>query len=183
MQIESLAIPEVKVLTPKKFGDHRGFFIETYSRKLMAAAGVEVEFVQDNHSMSAPAGTVRALHYQLPPHAQAKLVRVLKGSVLDVAVDIRRNSPTFGKWVAETLSDQNQKMMFVPVGFAHGFVTLEPNTEVAYKVSDYYAPTHERGIRWNDPTLAVPWGVEEDKAVLSAKDRIAPLFKEASELF
>ena len=183
MEVSSLEIPDVKLIAPKKFGDHRGFFIETYSRKTLAPHGIDLEFVQDNHSMSATAGTVRALHYQLPPFAQAKLIRVLKGSILDVAMDIRRNSPTFGKFVAEVLSADNCRMMYVPVGFAHGFETLEPNTEVAYKVTNYYAPTHERGIRWNDPKIGVPWRVAEADAVLSAKDKIAPLLAEATELF
>ena len=183
MEVRPLDIADVKLITPKKFGDHRGFFAETYSRKTLAAAGVDVEFVQDNQSMSATAGTVRGLHYQLPPFAQDKLVRVLFGSVLDVAVDIRRGSPTFGKYVTATLTAENMAMLFVPVGFAHGFVTLEPNTQVAYKVTNYYAPTHERGIRWNDPAVGVPWGVSEADATLSGKDKVTPLLAEATDLF
>ncbi len=182
MEVYSLAIPDVKVIVPKKFGDHRGFFIETFSRQKLAPHGIDLEFVQDNHSMSAIAGTVRALHYQVAPFAQAKLVRVLKGSIMDVAVDIRKDSPTFGKFVTEILSADNFKMMFVPIGFAHGFETLEPNTEVAYKVTNYYAPTHERGIRWNDPTIGVPWNTKEESAVLSPKDKIAPLISEVADL-
>lgn len=182
MTVTPLAIADVKLITPKKFGDHRGFFAETYNRKLLAEQGVDVEFVQDNHSLSATPGTVRALHYQLPPFAQDKLVRVLKGSILDVAVDIRKGSPTFGKFVTATLTAENFQMLFVPIGFAHGFVTLEPNTEVAYKVTNYYAPTHERGIRWNDPTIGVPWGVSESDATLSGKDKIAPLLADVIEL-
>ena len=183
MEVVSLSIPDVKLITPKKFGDHRGFFVETYSRQKLAPHGIDFEFVQDNHSMSAAVGTVRALHYQLPPFAQGKLIRVLKGAVLDVAVDIRRDSPTFGKFVAEKLSADNCRMMWVPVGFAHGFETLEPNTEVAYKVTNYYAPTHERGIRWNDPAIGVPWSTQPNAATLSDKDKIAPLLAEAKELF
>jgi len=183
MTIESLAIPEVKLITLKKFGDHRGFFVETYSRKVLAAAGVDVEFVQDNHSLSATAGTVRGLHYQLPPMAQGKLVRVLKGAVLDVAVDIRRGSPTFGQQVSAILSADNVSLLYVPVGFAHGFETLEPNTEVAYKVTNYYSPQHERGIRWNDDSLGIPWRAKEADAVLSAKDKITPMLAEATEIF
>lgn len=182
MTVESLAIPEIKLITPKKFGDHRGYFAEIYNRKALADQGISVEFVQDNQSLSAAAGTVRALHYQLPPFAQDKLVRVLKGSILDVAVDIRRGSATFGKFVSATLSADNLQMLFVPIGFAHGFVTLEPNTEVHYKVTNYYAPTHERGIRWNDPAIGIPWGVEESAATLSGKDKIAPFLKDATEL-
>ncbi len=183
MEVVSLAIPDVKLITPKKFGDHRGFFIETYSRQKLAPHGIDFEFVQDNHSMSAAVGTVRALHYQLAPFAQGKLIRVLKGAILDVAVDIRRDSPTFGKFAAEVLSAENGRMMWVPVGFAHGFETLEPNTEVAYKVTNYYAPTHERGIRWNDPAIGVPWSTTPTAATLSDKDKIAPLLAEAKEIF
>ena len=183
MEIIPLAIPVVKVMIPKKFGDHRGFFIETFSRQKFAPHGMDFEFVQDNHSMSAAVGTVRALHYQLPPFAQGKLIRVLKGAVLDVAVDIRRDSPTFGQFVSEVLSEGNGKMMWVPTGFAHGFETLEPNTEVAYKVTNYYAPAHERGIRWNDPKIGVPWKTSEADATLSGKDKIAPTLAEATELF
>ncbi len=183
MEVIPLAIPDVKVIVPKKFGDHRGFFIETFSRQKMAPHGLDFEFVQDNHSMSAAVGTVRALHYQLPPFAQGKLIRVLRGSVLDVAVDVRRGSPTFGKFVTEVLSAENGRMMWVPIGFAHGFETLEPNTEVAYKVTNYYAPTHERGIRWNDPAIGVPWKVAEGQATLSGKDAVAPPLADAADLF
>lgn len=183
MEVTSLAIPDVKLITPKKFGDHRGFFIETYSRQKLAPHGIDFEFVQDNHSMSASAGTVRALHYQLPPFAQGKLIRVLKGAIFDVAVDIRRHSPTFGQFVGQILTAENGRMMWVPIGFAHGFETLEPGTEVAYKVTHYYAPSHERGIRWNDPAIGIPWSVSAEKAILSDKDKIAPLLSEARDLF
>jgi len=183
MTVQSLEIPEVKLIQLKKFGDNRGFFVETYSKRVLQEAGVDVDFVQDNHSMSATVGTVRGLHYQLAPHAQGKLIRVLKGAILDVAVDIRKGSKTFGQSVSTILSADNVMMMWVPVGFAHGFETLEPNTEVAYKVTSYYAPTHERGIRWNDPSIGVQWRASEESAVLSAKDKIAPLLKDATDLF
>ena len=183
MQLIETEIPAVKVLVPKKFGDHRGFFSEVYSDKLLAALGVEARFVQDNHSLSAEKGVVRGLHYQLPPMAQDKLIRVVRGAVMDVAVDIRRGSPTFGRHVACLLSAENWKQMFVPAGFAHGFATLEPNTEVLYKVTNYYSPSHERGIRWNDPKLGINWHVTENDAVLSERDRKHPLRAEMSDLF
>jgi len=183
MTVEPLAIPEVKLVTLKKFGDHRGFFVETYSRRVLAEGGVDIEFVQDNHSLSATSGTIRGLHYQLPPFSQGKLVRVLRGAVLDVAVDIRRGSPTFGQHVSAILSADNVTMIYVPVGFAHGFETLEPNTEVAYKVTNYYSPQHERAIMWNDLSLNIPWRAKETDAVLSGKDKIAPLLVNATEIF
>jgi len=183
MTVQPLAIPDVKLITPKKFGDNRGFFAETYSFKTLQDAGIDCTFVQDNHSLSATPGTVRGLHYQVAPHAQCKLIRVLKGSILDVAVDIRRGSPTFGKFVTAVLSSENFQMMYVPTGFAHGFATLEPNTEVTYKVSTYYAPAAERGIRWNDPAIGVPWNIPENEATLSGKDKIAPMLKDMAELF
>ena len=183
MQIIETEIPGVKVLVPKKFGDHRGFFSEVFSRKSAAAAGIEVDFIQDNHSLSAEKGVVRGLHYQIAPKAQDKLVRVIRGAILDVAVDIRRSSPTFGKHVAVVLSAENWKQLFVPVGFAHGFVTLEPNTEVLYKVSNDYSPNHERGIRWNDPALGIAWAITEEAAVLSEKDRKYPTLASQQDLF
>jgi dTDP-4-dehydrorhamnose 3,5-epimerase len=183
MDVLELAIPDVKVLVPKKFGDHRGFFSEVYSRRACEAAGIATEFVQDNHSLSGPRGTVRALHYQLAPMAQAKLVRVTRGTILDVAVDIRRSSPTFGRQVSCELSAANWKQMWIPVGFAHGFVTLEPDTEVIYKVTEYYSPQHERGIRWNDPDLAIDWGIDPVEAVLSGRDTAHPFFKDQAALF
>src|SRR5262245_6029844 len=143
MQVIDTEIPAVKILVPRKFGDHRGFFSETFNRKTLHDLGITSEFVQDNHSLSVEKGVVRALHYQVPPVAQDKLVRVVRGSILDVAVDIRRDSPTFGKHVTAVLSAENWRQIFVPTGFAHGFVTLESNTEVLYKVSTYYSPSHE----------------------------------------
>jgi dTDP-4-dehydrorhamnose 3,5-epimerase len=183
MQLIETEIPAVKVLVPKKFGDHRGFFSEVYSDKLLAGLGIEARFVQDNHSLSAEKGVVRGLHYQLPPMAQDKLIRVVRGAIMDIAVDIRRGSPTFGKHVACLLSAENWKQMFVPTGFAHGFATLEPNTEVLYKVTRYYSPSHERGIRWNDPKLGINWHVAEDQAVLSERDQKHPMLAEMSDLF
>jgi dTDP-4-dehydrorhamnose 3,5-epimerase len=183
MEVTPLAIPDVKLITPKRFGDHRGFFSEVYSRKAFEAAGVGCEFVQDNHSMSRAKGVVRALHYQIGPTAQCKLVRVTRGAILDVAVDIRRSSPTFGKYVSEILSAQNWRQMFVPVGFAHGFVTLEPETEVIYKVTTPYSPADERGILWNDPAIGVNWGVSDADATLSDRDRKHPLLRDQPALF
>jgi dTDP-4-dehydrorhamnose 3,5-epimerase len=177
MEVVELSIPGVKLFTPRKHGDARGFFSETYSRPEFARAGVDVEFVQDNHSLSAERHTVRGLHYQTTPFEQAKLVRVLRGRIFDVAVDIRRASPTYGRWVGAEISADRWNQIFVPVGFAHGFCTLEPATEVVYKVSAPYAPNHDRALRWDDPTLAVEWPVDRDGAVLSDKDRQAPLFE------
>lgn len=183
--ITSLTIPDVKVIVPDRFGDDRGFFSETYSRRVMADAGIEEEFVQDNHSLSAVVGTVRGLHYQLPPFAQAKLVRVIRGAVVDVAVDIRRDSPTFGQHVAVTLSAATWNQIYVPAGFAHGFCTLEPDTEVVYKVTAYYSRAHDRGISWNDPQLGIAWPVESATAQLSDKDRNQPRLADvvAGDLF
>lgn len=183
MQVIPLEIAEVKVLVPKKFGDNRGFFSETYSRKVMAGLGIDLEFVQDNHSLSAEKNVVRALHYQLPPMAQDKLVRVVRGAILDVAVDVRRGSPTFGRHVSAVISAENWRQILVPVGFAHGFVTLEPNTEVVYKVTNYYSPTHERGIRWDDPDIGIAWGVHEREAILSQRDTQHPMLKDVKDLF
>ena len=174
VQITSLAIPDIRLVVPDRFGDARGFFSETYNCRDFAAGGIADEFVQDNHSRSASAGTIRGLHYQLPPFAQGTLIRVLKGSILDVAVDIRRGSPSFGDHVAVTLTAEAGNQLYVPAGFAHGFCTLEPDTEVAYKVTDYYSREHDRGIRWNDPALRIDWPVAAEAAVLSAKDVALP---------
>ncbi len=171
------------LLRPPKFGDERGYFAETYHDGKWAAAGVEATFVQDNESLSGARGTIRALHYQLPPFAQAKLVRVLRGSVLDVAVDIRRSSPTFKKVFKAKLSAAGGEQMFVPVGFAHGFATLESDTVVAYKVSAFYDKASERGIRWNDPALAIDWQTPDADATLNDRDRAHPLLADQSDLF
>ena len=178
MEIEPLQIPAVKVLTPKKHGDHRGFFSEVYNRRAFAEAGIEIEFVQDNHSRSAEKGTVRGLHFQTPPFAQDKLVRVVRGAVFDVAVDLRRSSPTHGRHVGIILSASAWNQLLVPAGFAHGFMTLEPDTEVVYKVSDHYAPDHDKGLLWNDPALGIAWPIPEAEAVLSDKDRRQPRLAE-----
>lgn len=174
MKVESLSIADVKLLTPRIFRDERGFFSETWNSEALAAAGIAATFVQDNHAVSHQKGTVRALHFQLPPMAQDKLVRVTKGAILDVAVDLRRASPTFGRHVAAVLSATNWMQIWVPKGFAHGYVTLEPETEVIYKVTAPYAPTHDAGIQWDDPALAIDWGVTRAGAVLSDKDAKQP---------
>lgn len=183
MQVQSLAISDVKLLTPKRFGDSRGFFAETYSRKVLSELGFGEEFVQDNHSLSRVVGVVRGLHFQLPPFAQAKLVRVIRGAIFDVAVDIRRGSPTFGKWVGAELTADNFTQILVPAGFAHGFVTRAPDTEVVYKVTAYYSPSHDRGILWNDPAIGIDWGVDPAAAILSDKDCRHPLLANAPDLF
>ncbi len=183
MDVAALDIPEVKIITPRRFSDDRGFFSETYNARAFKAAGVEVDFVQDNHSYSAKKGTVRGLHYQAPPHAQSKLVRVLRGSIIDVAVDARKASPTFGKWVKAELSADNGKQIFVPKGFLHGFLTLEPDTEVAYKVDAFYDGASDGSVKWNDPDLAIDWGVGEGDASLSDKDAKAPLWSAFSSPF
>lgn len=173
MRVESLAIPEVKVVTPKRFADSRGFFSETYNKRVFDEAGVKADFVQDNHSYSKPRWTVRGLHYQAPPFAQAKLVRVLRGAILDVAVDARKASPSYGRWVSAVLSAENGAQLFVPAGFLHGFATLEPDTEVAYKVDDYYDKASDGAVRWDDPDLGIEWGVPAGEAVVSEKDAAA----------
>jgi dTDP-4-dehydrorhamnose 3,5-epimerase len=183
MQAIETAIPEVKILVPKQFKDHRGFFSEVYSHKAISELGLAMGFVQDNHSLSVEKGVLRGLHYQVAPMAQDKLIRVVRGAILDVAVDIRRSSPTFGKHVTALISADNWRQVLVPVGFAHGFVTLEPNTEVLYKVSAYYSPIHERGIKWNDPALGIDWGVTEGQVILSGRDQSHPLLASAKDLF
>jgi dTDP-4-dehydrorhamnose 3,5-epimerase len=183
MEVIPLAIPDVKLLIPRRFGDNRGFFSEVYNRQVFTSAGIGEEFVQDNHSLSVQKGVVRALHYQIPPLAQAKLVRVVAGAILDVAVDIRRSSPTFGRHVSQVISAENWRQMYIPQGFAHGFVTLEPDTQVLYKVSHVYSPQHERGILWNDPTIGIDWGISPGDAVLSERDRHHPLLADQNDLF
>ena len=183
MEITKTALEGVVILTPKKFGDQRGFFSETYNKKTLADAGINLDIVQDNHSLSAETGVVRGLHFQTPPFAQDKLVRVVKGRILDVAVDLRKSSPTFKQHVAVELSDQNWQQLLVPIGFAHGFVTLEPNTEVIYKVTNYYSPANDLGIRWNDPALGINWPVAADRAILSTKDAALPFFDQVGFTF
>lgn len=181
--VESLAIPEVKIIRPKKHGDARGFFSETYSKRAFADAGVDLDFVQDNHAFSMAQGTVRGLHFQTPPFAQDKLVRVVRGAILDVAVDLRVGSPTFGQHVSAVISAQAWNQILVPIGFAHGLVTLEPDTEVLYKVTNFYSLEHDKGLRWNDPALGIDWGVNEADAQLSAKDKVQPLLAELPACF
>jgi dTDP-4-dehydrorhamnose 3,5-epimerase len=176
LAVEALAVPDVKLVTPARFGDDRGFFSETYNAGRFRAAGISADFVQDNHSLSRERGTVRGLHYQAPPFAQAKLVRVLRGAIVDVAVDVRKGSATYGKWVKAELSAENGVQIFVPRGFLHGFATLEPDTEIAYKVDNYYSRECDGAVLWNDPDLAIDWGIAPDTAVLSAKDASAPAF-------
>lgn len=183
MQIEPLAIADVKIITPRRFQDDRGFFSETWNARAFREAGLEADFVQDNHAYSVEKGVVRGLHYQLPPSAQGKLVRVTMGAILDVAVDIRRASPTFGHHVSAVLSAENWRQIWVPVGFAHGYVTLEPHTEVVYKVTNLYAPALDRGIMWSDPALGIDWGLTDTEAILSEKDRRQPRLAEATDLF
>lgn len=178
-----VTIPDVKVLTPRRFDDPRGTFAEVYRRDALAALGVTCDFVQDNHSISHRRGTVRGLHYQAPPFAQDKLVRVVRGAIFDVAVDLRRSSPTFGRHVACVLSAAEWNQLLVPAGFAHGFCTLAPDTEVLYKVTAYYSAAHERGIRWDDPQLGIDWPVAADEALLSEKDRRLPSWGELTDLF
>lgn len=183
MNVVALDIPDVKLITPRRFGDHRGFFSEVYNARTFADAGIDIEFVQDNHAFSREAGTLRGLHFQKPPHAQAKLVRVTRGRIYDVAVDIRRESATYGHHVGVELSAGNWSQLLVPAGFAHGYCTLEPDTEVLYKVDAYYAPEHDAGILWSDPALAISWPVAADKAQLSDKDLRLPLFKDVDPAF
>jgi dTDP-4-dehydrorhamnose 3,5-epimerase len=183
MQVITTEIPGVLLLVPRYFNDARGYFIETYSVRAARDAGLAAEFVQDNQALSRKRGTVRALHFQVPPQAQAKLVRVLRGSMYDVAVDLRVGSPSFGRWVAATLTAQGGEQLFVPRGFAHGYCTLADDTEVAYKVDDYYAPDCERGIAWDDPILKIGWPISAAEVVLSDKDRKLPRFADFASPF
>jgi len=183
MEILETAIPDVLVIRPRRFEDARGFFAETYNERALAQRGVDIRFVQDNHAYSARKHTLRGLHYQAPPAAQDKLVRVVRGAVLDVAVDIRRDSPTFGKWVSRVLSEENFEQLLVPKGFAHGVLTLEDHTHVLYKVSAHFSPEHDLGLRWNDPAIGIDWGVDEQDVLLSEKDLAQPLLHEAQLLF
>jgi dTDP-4-dehydrorhamnose 3,5-epimerase len=173
----------VKLIQPKRIGDDRGWFSETWNARRFEAAGVAVQFVQDNHSLSRSPGVLRGLHFQTPPHAQAKLVRCVRGRILDVAADVRRGSPTYGQWVAAELSAQNGRQLFVPVGFAHGFLTLDADTEVEYKVSDYYAPECDGGLIWNDPQISIAWPLGEDGPTLSPKDARLPLLQDFDSPF
>lgn len=183
MKVETTKLDGVLLLTPDRFGDSRGFFSESWNKRRMAEAGIDLDFVQDNHSLSSKVGTVRGLHYQTPPHAQAKLVRCGQGALLDVAVDIRAGSPTFGHWVSAELTAENGCQLLVPVGFAHGFVTLQPDTEIIYKCTDYYAPDCDRAIAHDDLALGVEWGVEPTQRTLSDKDATAPNLADLETVF
>lgn len=177
--ITPLAIPDVLLITPRRHGDARGWFSETWSRRAFEAAGLAFDFVQDNQAFSARRGTVRGLHFQRPPNAQAKLVRALKGAIYDVAVDIRAGSPTYGRWVGATLTAEGGEQLLVPRGFAHGYCTLVDDTELFYKVDGPYAPADEGGLLWNDPALGIDWPVAAEDAVLSEKDRVLPVLADA----
>ena len=177
IEIVSTSLPGVLMITPRRFGDNRGFFSESWNRAALAGAGIDLDFVQDNHSFSRSAGTVRGLHFQAPPHAQAKLVRCGRGRLFDVAVDIRRGSPTYGHWTGAELSFDNGRQLLIPAGFLHGFVTREADTEIIYKCSDFYAPECDRAVRWDDPEIGIDWGLS-GAPVLSEKDANAPLLAE-----
>jgi len=183
VQITPLDIAGVYLIRPIRHRDSRGYFSETYRRDLLAQAGIEVAFVQDNESLSSATGTVRGLHYQAPPFAQAKLVRVLAGAAFDVAVDIRSGSPTFGRFVAATLSAANGEQLFIPEGFAHGFCTLCENTVLAYKVSAIYSKAHDLGVQWSDPDVAIPWPLPAGGAVVSDKDGEQPRLRDIASPF
>jgi dTDP-4-dehydrorhamnose 3,5-epimerase len=180
---EKLEIPDVLLIHFKRFYDNRGFFTELYNGEEFARADIQETFVQDNFSFSSEAGTIRGLHFQSVPHAQAKLVRVSRGRIFDVAVDLRRQSLTYGQHVTAELSAENGLQLYIPRGFAHGFCTLEPNTEVVYKVSSYYAPHAEKGILWTDPQLKINWPVDPKDATISGKDEVLPLLRDLSSTF
>jgi len=182
MLIKDTALEGVKILTPKRHGDHRGFFCESWNARVMADAGIDYEFVQDNHSMSAAVGTLRGLHFQSPPHAQGKLVRCGRGALYDVAVDIREGSPTYGQWIGVELSFENGKQLMIPAGFLHGFVTRQPDTEIIYKCTDFYDAKADGAVRWDDPDIGVDWGLS-DAPQLSGKDRKAPFLAEIGPVF
>lgn len=182
MNIETTSLPGVLILTPRRFADDRGFFSESWNRRRMAEAGIDLDFVQDNHSLSHEAGTLRGLHFQMPPHAQAKLVRCGRGALFDVAVDIRHGSPTFGQWAGVELSFDNGRQLLVPEGFLHGFVTRQPDTEIIYKCSDYYAPDCDAAVRYDDPDIGIDWGLEA-LPVLSSKDAAAPRLRDLPAYF
>ena len=181
--VRSLTISDVKVITPSIFRDERGFLSETYSRRALAEAGINVDFVQDNHSLSRTRGVLRGLHFQTEPFAQGKLIRVLRGAIFDVAVDIRRGSPTFGQHASCILSSENWSQMWVPAGFAHGFCTLEPDTEVLYKVTAFYAPQCDKGIAFDDPDIGIAWPIPPGELVLSDRDRRHPRLRDLPAAF
>lgn len=176
-RVEPLTIPGLFLVEPDRFGDDRGWFCETWNAECMAAAGLDFAWQQDNHSFSAEKGTLRGLHYQVPPHAQDKLVRCTRGAIWDVAVDVRLGSPTFGQWIGVDLTPENGRQILIPMGFLHGFITRVPDTEVQYKCTDFYAPQCDGAVRWDDPDLAIDWGLCDAVPILSAKDSKAALFK------
>lgn len=176
--------PPIILIMPKRFGDARGWFSEVYNQEKFQSLSINCSFVQENHSLSRASATIRGLHFQLPPHAQAKLVRCIRGRIFDVAVDIRKGSPTYGNWVGVELSAENGEQLFIPAGFAHGFLTLEPDCEVTYKVSDFYAPTHDRGVRWDDPAIGIDWPLATGIApTLSDKDKKQPVLADFDSPF
>lgn len=183
MEVEETRLPGVKIITPLRIADDRGFFSESYNREKLLSHGIDIVFVQDNHSFSTSINTIRALHYQSPPHAQAKLVRCGRGLIYDVVVDVRKESPTFGEWLGIDLSFENGKQLLVPVGFLHGFVTRSQNTEIIYKCSDHFSPECDGAIRFDDPSIAIDWGIDTNTAILSAKDTSAPLLAEIDNPF
>jgi dTDP-4-dehydrorhamnose 3,5-epimerase len=183
IEFRATTIPAVKLVVPSRITDARGFFSETFRQSEFADAGLPQDFVQENHSLSVDAYTVRGLHYQTRPFAQDKLVRVVRGRIFDVAVDLRASSPTYGKHICAELSAENWLQIFIPAGFAHGFCTLETNTEVVYKVTNYYSRAHDFGIAWNDPALGIDWPISEKKAILSDKDRKQPRLAEIEPVF
>jgi dTDP-4-dehydrorhamnose 3,5-epimerase len=183
ISISNTALADVKIIIPQSQSDSRGLFCEVYNRRDFEAAGLFLDFVQDNHSTSIYPNTIRGLHFQRRPCAQAKLVRAVRGRILDIAVDIRNSSPTFGHHVAVDISAENWRQLFIPIGFAHGFCTLEPNTEVVYKVTSYYSREHDCGIHWRDPELAIPWPLNGEEPRLSERDRAFPRLSDVADLF
>lgn len=183
MIFQSTAIAGVKLISPTKLGDVRGYFMETFRKEFFWNNIGTFDFVQDNQSMSAQVGTIRGLHFQVDPRAQGKLVSCIHGALLDVAVDIRTGSPTYGQFISEELSAENACQLWVPPGFAHGFCTLKPYTVVSYKVTDYYSPAHDRGLLWNDPAIGIEWPVSPDKATVSEKDQKQPLLSDLGDVF
>jgi len=183
LEVTPLDLPGALVIAPKRFGDHRGFFSEVFNARRYAEIGIAETFVQDNHSFSAEKGVIRGLHFQTPPHAQGKLVRVVRGAILDVIVDIRKGSPTFGQHADVELSAENWRQLWVPAGFAHGFCTLTTECEVLYKVTDYFAPDNDKGLAFDDPALGIDWPVAADDAILSEKDRQHPVLANLPDYF
>ncbi len=183
MDIKATAIPDVKIITPARYGDHRGYFSEVYNQRALAEGGIDIPFVQDNQSYSAERGTLRGLHFQKPPATQTKLLRVLRGTVVDVSVDCRVGSPTFGQHVMVELTAARGDQILCPKGFAHATLTMEPDSEITYKVDAYYAPDHDLGVRWDDPDLAIDWPIPAEQLVLSGKDRALPWFRDLPTVF